>query len=277
MTDIRPLTPADPDLGNAALHYLSRNEAMNCVQIGLLLPFMRGEYESTWFVVVEGNAVAGVASQGGPWNIILSPMEAPAVADLAPVLRREVPDAPGLLGPRDVVRAYAEVAVRPITIHMENGVYACTQVTWPETAPDGSARFANERDLSWMIEWMTQFHIDVGEDIAREQATNAMTSKLHTGGFVIWQDEQGAPVSLVGYGNATPRGIRIGPVYTPAEHRGRGYATYATALATQHLFDSGREIVFLFTDLANPTSNHIYQSVGYIHQGDVINVRFADR
>jgi predicted GNAT family acetyltransferase len=276
MTDIRPLTPADPDLGNAALRYLARNEAMNCVQIGLMLPFMRSEYESTWYVAIEGQAIAGVASQGGPFNIILSGMEPATAAALAPVLQRDVPDAPGLLGPRDVVHAYVEAADRPIATHMENGVYACTQVMWPESVPDGSARFANDHDLPWMIEWMTRFHIDVGEDVAREDATNAMTGKLRTGGFVIWQDEQGAPVSLVGYGNATPRGIRIGPVYTPEEHRGRGYATYATAVATQHLFDSGREIVFLYTDLANPTSNHIYQQIGYVHQGDVINVRFTD-
>jgi hypothetical protein len=182
MTDIRPLTPADPDLGSAALRYLARNEAMNCVQIGLMLPFMRSEYESTWYVAIEGQAIAGVASQGGPFNIILSGMEPATAAALAPVLQRDVPGAPGLLGPRDVVHAYVEAADRPIATHMENGVYACTQVMWPESVPDGSARFANDHDLPWMIEWMTRFHIDVGEDVAREDATNAMTGKLRTGG-----------------------------------------------------------------------------------------------
>ena len=43
-------------------------------------------------------------------------------------------------------------------------------------------------------------------------------------GIVLWEVE-GEPVSLVGFGGPTPNGIRIGPVYTSPEHRGRGYGT----------------------------------------------------
>ena len=74
---------------------------------------------------------------------------------------------------------------------------------------------------------------------------------------------RGVPVSLVAYGNPTAHGVRIGPVYTPPEQRGRGYASACVAILSQHLLESGRTFCFLFTDLANPTSNHIYQTVGY--------------
>lgn len=55
---------------------------------------------------------------------------------------------------------------------------------------------------------------------------------------------------------------RIGPVYTPPEFRRRGYAAAATAQVSKVLRD-GDSQVCLFADLANPTSNKIYQGIGY--------------
>ena len=75
-------------------------------------------------------------------------------------------------------------------------------------------------------------------------------------------------MSLAGWGGRTPNGIRVGPVYTPLELRGRGYATALTAelsrqLLDGRLFDGGRRFCFLYTDLDNPTSNAIYERIGY--------------
>ena len=67
----------------------------------------------------------------------------------------------------------------------------------------------------------------------------------------------------MGFGGPTPNGIRIGPVYTPPELRGRGYASALTAQVSQLQLDRGRRFCFLYTDLANPTSNAIYMRIGY--------------
>ncbi len=93
------------------------------------------------------------------------------------------------------------------------------------------------------------------------------------GGFELWEDG-GRVVSLAGYGAPTANGIRIGPVYTPPEHRRRGYASALTAGVTQKLLDRGRRFCFLYTDLANPTSNSIYRQVGYEPVSDVDQWRF---
>lgn len=58
--------------------------------------------------------------------------------------------------------------------------------------------------------------------------------------------------------------IRVAPVYTPAHLRGRGYASAVTAEASQAALDAGATEVLLFTDLANPTSNALYQRIGYL-------------
>jgi predicted GNAT family acetyltransferase len=83
-----------------------------------------------------------------------------------------------------------------------------------------------------------------------------------TPGLELWEDGS-KQVSLCGYGGRTPHGIRIGPVYTPPELRGRGYASALVARVTRQLLEEGRDYCFLYTDLANPTSNRIYTQIGY--------------
>src|SRR5581483_201888 len=80
--------------------------------------------------------------------------------------------------------------------------------------------------------------------------------------FGVWEVD-GEVVSMCGYGGPTPNGIRIGPVYTPPEHRGHGYASALTAEVSQHQLDAGRTFCFLYTDATNPTSNAIYERIGY--------------
>ena len=81
-------------------------------------------------------------------------------------------------------------------------------------------------------------------------------------GLRLWEDG-GRVVSLAGFGGPTPRGIRVGPVYTPPELRNRGYARALVADLSAERLAAGRRYCFLFTDLSNPTSNRIYQQIGY--------------
>ena len=46
---------------------------------------------------------------------------------------------------------------------------------------------------------------------------------------------------------------------------------------SQGALDDGKRFCFLFTDAANPTSNHIYQEIGYEHVRDVHIYRFDPR
>ena len=56
---------------------------------------------------------------------------------------------------------------------------------------------------------------------------------------------------------------RIGPVFTPRSSRGRGYGSAVTAAAAHLARRGGVDDVVLFADLANPTSNAIYQRIGF--------------
>jgi predicted GNAT family acetyltransferase len=80
---------------------------------------------------------------------------------------------------------------------------------------------------------------------------------------------------MAGHTGPTPNGIRVISVYTPPHLRGRGYASACVAALSQRLLDQGRKFCFLFTDLANPTSNHIYQEIGYEPVRDIDQWRFG--
>ena len=81
-----------------------------------------------------------------------------------------------------------------------------------------------------------------------------------SGSFTIWDDD--GPVSLAGWGGEITPGARIGPV-APPEHRRRGYGSAVTAAVTAEQLAAGRTFCFLYTDLANLTSNKIYTDMGY--------------
>ena len=86
----------------------------------------------------------------------------------------------------------------------------------------------------------------------------------------MWEDV-GQPVSLAGVGRPTAHSMSVGPVFTPVEFRGNGYATSLVAQVSQEILDSGKTMATLYTDLSNPTSNAIYQRIGYRRVGDSVN------
>jgi len=132
----------------------------------------------------------------------------------------------------------------------------------PPRAP-GEYRGAGEANLDLVFAWVMAFADEARhgrETIERRHIEARLESP--EGGIGLWEDG-GAVVSLCGYGSRTPNGVRIGPVYTPPDLRGRGYATSLTAEVSERRLAAGRRFCFLYTDLANPTSNAIYERIGY--------------
>jgi predicted GNAT family acetyltransferase len=193
---------------------------------------------------------------------------------------------PGVVGTEPEVEEFAERWSRhtgvPGRVGMRQGVFALERVE-PPPKPPGATRVATGADRELALRWWVAF----GEEVlheggpGRERAEKSVDHKLSspTSGFLLWEDD-GEPVSLAGWGGPTPNGIRIGPVYTPPELRARGYATALTAELSQglldgRLFEGGRRFCFLYTDLANPTSNAIYERIGYRRVADAAEVVFG--
>lgn len=265
--------------------YLLGHEATHCLPLGLLAtlpaePLPNGEMPYM-ALVEQQDAVALVALRTPPFGLILS-LLAPEIAAnpdatnaaLAlvadDVAARYAGRLPGVNGPVPVSRLFAEQWERRMgraaRLVVQERVYQLESVI-PVLAP-GTMRPVAEGDRDLLTRWMAEF---AAEALAHEAIDPAVWVERYLaspsrGGY-IWED--GAPVTWVGYGNPTPHGIRIGPVYTPPEQRGHGYASACVAATSQRLLDDGRTFCFLFTDQANPTANHIYQTVGYNPINDV--------
>jgi ribosomal protein S18 acetylase RimI-like enzyme len=210
-----------------------------------------------------------------PFNLAVAavpPQAAPALADYA-VAEGIAP--PGVLGAPGTARAFAEryaaLTGRTYAVAREQGVYALTELVPPRPAP-GALRTADERDDDLVVGWSRAFQQEVG--LPDHGTADRMRERVRDGLIWLWEDG-GEVVSLAGCGGFTPNGARVGPVYTPPALRGRGYASAVTAGATEALLARGLTSTFLYTDLANPTSNKIYQAIGYRHVADVIEVTFA--
>ncbi len=226
--------------------------------------------------VERGGAIVAVAIQTPPWNLVLSEIDDPKaldrlVDDLAADHRPA--DIPGVLGPVVQAGTFAGLWARRVGVRsrhdMGERIFRLTAVRSPRPV-DGSRRVATEADRQLLIDWFIAFHDEAFGRQAPNDAPTLVERWLRPGTRTMWLWEvDGHVVSMCGWGGRTPNGTRIGPVYTPPDIRGRGYASNLVADASQAALDAGRRFCFLFTDLDNPTSNHIYQEIGYQAVADV--------
>lgn len=172
------------------------------------------------------------------------------------------PKLQGVLGPVASVEAFAAASGRQWREGMAQGIYECLQVIPPPAVP-GARRVTAGSDRSLLAVWIRDFVREAGgENPTMEEATASADRHIASGGTSFWVVD-GEPVSYAGAYNFTPNGVRVGPVYTPPAHRRRGYAAALVAEVTQRELDSGRAFAYLYTNLRNPTSNALYQRLGY--------------
>jgi predicted GNAT family acetyltransferase len=236
-----------------------------------------------YFAVVEdAGKVIAAAMMTPPYRLVLSLCEDREALELiAHDVHDFRPDTPGVTGPVPVGLHFAEIwhGLTDCSFRksMAERIYKLEKVK-PPPGVSGHMRRAVEADRALLIEWMTAFQQEAfGEPdpaAVERMAHNMLVMPPEMRGTYLWEDPH--PVSLVSYGGPTPNSMRLGPVYTPPECRRKGYASACTAWVSQTLLDSGRKFCTLFTDLANPTSNHIYQEVGYEPVCDVDEYMFIE-
>ena len=174
--------------------------------------------------------------------------------------------------------AWAEHHGVGVETRVDQGVYALRAVAGSRDVP-GHMRLAGRDDRPLLLDWVDAFAREAlrdGPSADTSRHERSIDARLAGGaaGFGLWESD-GRIVSLAGFGGPTPNGIRIGPVYTPPELRGHGYASALTAAVSQLMLDRGRRFCFLYTDLANPTSNAIYVRIGYERVCDSREVAFV--
>jgi predicted GNAT family acetyltransferase len=256
---------------DAASPLLAADEPRHNLILGICATLLEAPdaYESVraWTVEDDG-AVVGAALRTPPFNIVVArPRDSAALGFLARELHVREVDLPGVSGVLPEVDEFAaawEQATRLVRrTRLRLGIYQARASRMPDGVP-GRMRLATVDDRQLLLDWWHAFEAEsLPPDAPRGNVAANVDRRLASAqsGIVLWEDER--PVCVAGFGGRTPNGVRIGPVYTPPELRRRGYASALVARLTKHLLDGGTRFCFLYTDLGNPTSNRIYQQVGY--------------
>ncbi len=166
----------------------------------------------------------------------------------------------------------------PPRVDERNRLYRLDRLVPPDPAPAGRARRADLLDVPLVARFVEDFWTEVGEVPPAGSGTkprNVARARIEEGAFWLWCDAADRPVSLAGHAPIVAGAGRIGPVYTPKEHRGKGYGAAVTATVARVLLDAGAQEVLLFTDLANPTSNALYQRIGFRPVSDRIRLELG--
>ncbi|MPZ81635.1 MAG: GNAT family N-acetyltransferase [Actinophytocola sp.] len=220
----------------------------------------------------------GIAFRTPPWPLIISGLPADAAAPVAAVLAEVDPELPGVNGPRELAEAFATAwaARTGACLHeaMAGRLYRLGELL-PPTVP-GRSRRATKADVPLLAQWRRAFQAEaLGHDRQAERTEELLLTAIERGdGLALWETG-GRVMSWANVGAPIDGMSRVGPVYTPPELRGHGYGSAVTAAASAWARDAGAEHVLLFTDLANPTSNSIYQKVGYRPVFDICEIEFT--
>lgn len=249
--------------------YLLQHEAEHNVMLGIVntLLYNPARYsEPPYLAMVESDGeIVGTAIRTPPHKLLLSKFSnLKALTLIAEDLQQE--PLPGVTGLVLEVETFLQalqglskqshrLSVKKLRIHQ-------LIVVQPLIAANGHIRLVSEGDRALLLDWLPAFDAEIGWEVV-EDVERIVTSRLKKQDTYLWEDN-GAPVSLAAGRQFSPTAARIGSVYTPPKYRRKGYATACVAALSQKLLNEGCTRCFLLTDLANPTSNHIYREIGYV-------------
>ncbi|MFJ9849193.1 GNAT family N-acetyltransferase [Streptomyces sp. NPDC101150] len=194
----------------------------------------------------------------------LTPEQADSLADRLAALGHSVPS---VSADHSTATAFAEAWQRhtgatPKLRDTRLRLYRLGTLTPPEPMPAGRGRVLGEQDLDQAMFWCGEFAKAVGEEVSIDADSWADT-RFADKRYTLWETLDGTPVSIAGMNPMTGGQIQVDIVYTPAHLRGRSYAGAVTAEVSLAALAAGARDVVLFANLANPTSNALYQRLGY--------------
>lgn len=269
-----------------ALRWLERDPVVNSMVMSITQGRLTGAVVDPapplWLTVTgSGGEVVGAAVRTPPRLLVLPDLPVDVAKGIARYLHDQrrggvrVAELPGVVGTVVAAEAFAarwtQLTGAVATVEMRQRIFRLDRVR-PPSGVAGHFRFAEAPDLDLCLEWFAEFR---GEALPQAPPFPAALVQASITGrrLGLWVDGERV-VSLVGAGVPAAGIVRIGPVYTPRELRGRGYASAATAAVSQRALDAGAVACTLNTDLSNPTSNAIYQRIGYVPVADAMSLLF---
>jgi GNAT superfamily N-acetyltransferase len=228
-----------------------------------------------WWRRADGD-LSAVVLHTPPYPLLLGGLPAGSGAELAARVAGLGRQLPGVNGPRPDAARFAaawheRTGAGSVTVRRSQ-LYRLGRLVPPDPAAAGAPRVAGQADRGLLEQWHAAFAAEIN-DVTGPQPGD-VADRLSYGGLTLWED--GArPVAMAGQLRPSAGVVRVGPVYTPAGLRGRGYGAAVTAAVTSAALQAGAGQVVLFTDIANPVSNALYRRLGYQPVAEMAGLRFA--
>lgn len=258
---------------DVARDFLATDPVRHNLILTILESRVRYPQPGRYWIVRSAGAVAGVVLQS-PVDFLatVTPMAADDVAMAVDAIASAGVALPGVNGSATTVASFAgqwaertRAPARPV---QGQRLYEARQTKLDRVA-SGHIRPAGADDLELVTAWLDAF----AEEAHEARAAAATVAHVRTAAGELWLWDDAGPVSLAGVSRAVAGAVRIGPVYTPRSARGRGYASGLVEGLTRDALERGLRCL-LYTDLANPTSNSVYQAIGYQAVDEVLRYHF---
>ena len=268
---------------------LIRHEAQNLIPLGNIIIGYEGKDKTDWrdpvnwlmATISDAKGIQLTAIMTPPHNITLyatdNIINPEAINCLIDGLKdREIP---GVLSEKSLAEYFAKeyTSRKGITYKttMSQRIYELTEVN-PDIPKVGIVRLLDEKDMPFFPYWAEAFYAagSYGKtEMSIPQNAAPYLYRIASKKIYILEDN-GRPVSMAGYTREMQTAIGVAFVYTPPYERSKGYATSVVAQISQLALDKGFTKCVLYTDLANPTSNSIYQKIGYKPICDSLQIKF---
>ncbi len=225
----------------------------------------------------SSGALRFFAMRTPPWPLLVSELGQREADELMERWLLEDPGLPGVTGvpaaTRALAAAWQERTQGRCRCRVSEALHVLDAVVDPPRWPSGHLRPAERVERELLGAWERDFQLEANATPgAAIEAQAIVDRRIARRAQFVWDD--GGPVSTLGLNIPIAATVRIGPVFTPREHRGRGYASAAVARACSQTLSQGARCCMLFTDLENPTSNKIYAAVGFRRHCDWEEVEF---
>lgn len=269
---------------------LLRHEAQNILPLGNLMIGFAGNDTAGWrdpahwlmAAVSDGADIRLTALMTPPHNLTLyatdNRIDDSALACLAGGLAQAGVSVPGVTTEKALAERFTQAYTQTMRLGhkvlVNQRIYELTRVNPAIHSPDG-LRLARESDMAFLPDWFAGFHRDCFgpsgnmPDFAADSRYHVASQKL----YIL--EDHGVPVSMAKISREMQTVCCVGYVYTPPSFRGRGYATACVAGVSRAVLSGGYSKCALYTDLANPVSNSIYQKIGYTPICDSLQIAFV--
>lgn len=253
--------------------FLYKNEALNSPLIGvcgnIISNFESHPLSPVFLRVIKNQEVVTAAILIHSKNLLITSAEEEQLKLIADYLKGKNLELPGIWGPLKESEAFSgfweKQTGKKSKLGMNQKIFKIEKVSVPNNVP-GILRNAKSDEVGLISNWFNEFSHEAmlpyerkPLEKIREHAETLIKNRL----YFVWENE-GAPVAMAYTGRPTLNSLGISAVYSPVEHRNKGYASALVSSLSQKIIDSGKKFCVLFSNAENLTSNRIYQKMGYV-------------